>query len=199
MVPRSKEEKYWNDRYSKQRIPFTLRGTSGAGSIGEMREWKWRIIRQYLPIVNHVIDFGCGDLSFWYNKPCSDYIGLDISKRILERNKKKFKRKFIYWDQDSIIENLERPTVLCIDVLFHILDEKIFIKTLINICRCSTEFIFISTWKDNPMYPEVTDREHQYYRSLEEFIYIFEMYGFKLLGVHTHTNGINAMYVLKIM
>lgn len=197
MVPRSKEEKYWNDRYSKQRIPFTLRGTSGAGSVGEMREWKWRIIRRYLPIVNHVIDFGCGDLSFWYNKPCHDYVGLDISKKILERNKKKFKKKFIYWDQDLIIEDLERPIVMCMDVLFHILDTKVFKKTLINICRCSSEFVFISTWKDNPMHPKVTDGKYQCYRPLEEFMYIFEMYGFELLDVHIHQNKINAVYVFE--
>ena len=54
----SKEAAYWE-------IHYHLGGTSGAGSVDKYRAWKWEAITTYLPKVEHVVDVGCGDLSFW--------------------------------------------------------------------------------------------------------------------------------------
>lgn len=71
---------YWENRYRKG-------GTSGAGSTGEYRKWKWGIIESYVGNVDDVLDVGCGDLSFWEGRDCPKYLGLDISPTIIEKDR----------------------------------------------------------------------------------------------------------------
>lgn len=63
------EKTYWETRYGRG-------GTSGSGSIGVGRTWKWKVIgemiRSHSPellesddSLSKIIDVGCGDLSFW--------------------------------------------------------------------------------------------------------------------------------------
>lgn len=47
---------FWNLRYLDG-------GNSGKGSIGLNKMWKWSKIRKTLS--DSVLDYGCGDLSFW--------------------------------------------------------------------------------------------------------------------------------------
>lgn len=74
------QNNYWEKRYS-------IGGSSGKGSIGKERAWKWSIIDNYSPNIQNVIDVGCGDLSFWSNRECKDYTGIDMSETIIEKNK----------------------------------------------------------------------------------------------------------------
>ena len=72
---------YWEQRYSKG-------DTSGPGSIGKAREWKWSIIDEEIPLIDSVIDLGCGNLAFWEGRcPPKDYVGIDISPTIIRKNR----------------------------------------------------------------------------------------------------------------
>jgi hypothetical protein len=135
---------YWENRYFRG-------GTSGVGSIGFNREWKWLIITSFLPRINHVIDVGCGDLSFWEGKDCLDYIGIDISETVVAKNRKK-KPEWIFYvsPAENFIQGIKRSCVFCFDLLFHIMNTDTFIKILNNICHYSTDYIFIYTWIENP-------------------------------------------------
>ncbi|MFX0141044.1 MAG: hypothetical protein ACFFDN_45820, partial [Candidatus Hodarchaeota archaeon] len=105
------EEQYWEQRYFSG-------GTSGPGSIGEEKAWKWSLIDQFVPDLNHVIDVGCGDLSFWEGRDCADYVGIDISKTIIEKNiKKRPKWQFIHTNAEKRIDGLKKEVVFCLDVL----------------------------------------------------------------------------------
>jgi len=55
---------YWERHYSKG-------GSSGPGSIGNYRSWKWNTILEFENSIDDVIDIGCGDLSFWEGRNCS--------------------------------------------------------------------------------------------------------------------------------
>ena len=80
-------EKYWNKRYANGL-------TSGDGSIGCLKDFKWGIIDKYVGDISQksVIDVGCGDLSFWEGKDCDEYTGIDISNVVIEHNKEKAKK-----------------------------------------------------------------------------------------------------------
>lgn len=182
---------YWDKRYSKG-------GTSGLGSTNELAKWKWNIIYQYIPKIDRVIDFGCGDLSFWNHKFCEDYVGVDTSKTIIRKNRKRYPNKtFIRYQPDSVMSFPQRPIVLCMDVLFHIMNDVEFINTLKSLCRCSTNHIIISTWMNNPMYPRITDGKYQHYRPLLDYDSIFKNAGFQLIGTHDYSDEINAIYIFK--
>lgn len=140
----SVEEQYWEERYFSS-------GTSGEGSVGVERAWKWRIMDTYIPFLNNVLDLGCGDLSFWEGKDCEDYTGIDISNTIIEKNKiNRPKWNFICANAENRITGLKKDIVLCFDVLFHILDDKNYLDILENLCYYSEDFILIHTWIHNP-------------------------------------------------
>lgn len=137
------DDAYWEKRYSRGR-------SSGIGSIGNIREWKWNNIDSYVPCINHVIDIGCGDLSFWEGRNCEDYFGLDVSRTIIERNKKNRSNwQFVTGKAEKRIEDLHKDVVFCFDLLFHIMDNNEFIHILENLCYYSKKWIFINTWKNN--------------------------------------------------
>jgi 2-polyprenyl-3-methyl-5-hydroxy-6-metoxy-1,4-benzoquinol methylase len=138
----SKEHAYWDSWYRSG-------GSSGEGSVGAARQWKWSIILKH-STPNSVIDYGCGDLSFWEGKDCQDYLGIDISENIIVRNQAKRPNwRFITIDRVEEIRQ-KKPMVFCLDVLFHVMSDALFDKTLEYLCKLSSQYIFIYTWLHNP-------------------------------------------------
>lgn len=213
-------EKYWNQRYIKG-------GISGTGSRGDEREWRWNLIKEYVPSVDEIVDVGCGDLAFWEGKDCRDYTGIDISKTIIESNRlKRPNWKFINASSEIYIESLQKECVICLGVLFHIMDEDVFRSTLKNICKYSNKYIVIYTWIENPfnrknsfkrlltslknlnvrnifkntknvISPSVSDNKYQYYRPLEDYFYIFRDGGFDLIERKNTPDDVGAFYFFK--
>jgi ubiquinone/menaquinone biosynthesis C-methylase UbiE len=136
---------YWDNRYQTG-------GTSGCGSIGELRDWKWGIIKKYNPELTSVIDIGCGDMRFWDNQPLpSDYTGIDISETIIKRNKQKYPEGKFNVASSTELLPITSDSVFCLDMLFHIMEKDDYIKTLENCCIYSKKYIFIYTWLINPL------------------------------------------------
>lgn len=136
-------QNYWESRYK-------LGSTSGIGSTGKVRDWKWRIIKNYLTQVDDVIDIGCGDLSFWDGKNCKHYVGVDISETILERNRKsRLNWNFILADASTPLQ-IRGRIVFCFDLLFHIIDDFSYNRIIENIATYTNEWLFVFTWRKNP-------------------------------------------------
>ena len=114
----SVEEQYWDQRYIDD-------GTSGSGSIGDYRDFKWGIIDRYAPFLQSVVDVGCGDISFWERRDCIDYTGIDISGTIIKRNRiLRPDWEFLRSNAETRIEELSKSTVFCFDMLFHIMNDE---------------------------------------------------------------------------
>jgi hypothetical protein len=140
----TKEESYWDKRYKSG-------GTSGADPRGENRNWKWSIITEFLPANSHIIDIGCGDLSFWEGRECEDYTGIDISSTVVEQNRTKRPGwQFIVSPAERRIEGLHRECVFCFGMLFHIMECTTYVSILENLCYYSTNYIFVYNWIRNP-------------------------------------------------
>lgn len=111
-------------------------GYSGPGS--ELKNTIFYIIflEQFLKCnkIKSVLDVGCGDWTFskhinWKN---IKYLGIDIVKNIIEKNKKKYSKKNIKFMSLDFIKS-EAPKadlLICKDVLQHLNNEeiKLFIK-----------------------------------------------------------------------
>ena len=113
------EKTYWDSHYARG-------GTSGSGSIGIHREWKWQVITSFLPHIDQVIDVGCGNLSFWEGRHCQNYIGIDISETIIRKNRTlRPEWKFFISSADHFLQGINSKCVFCFDLLFHIMDSII--------------------------------------------------------------------------
>jgi hypothetical protein len=213
----TKCQSYWETRYRDG-------GCSGGGSIGAIRDWKWSMIRKYAS-VNDVIDVGCGDLSFWEGKSCEKYSGIDISPYIIESNREKRPSWRFICASGSDPLKLEGDVVLCLDVLFHIMDETIYINLLNNLAVYAQKYIFIYTWHKNPfdnfglwlsilcsllkhgkivpllsslLGDMASDFEYQKYRSFDDYSFIFEKRGFEQIAVETNEiDPLSALYIFK--
>jgi hypothetical protein len=147
--PSVSQTEYWEHRYG-------CGGSSGPGSVGTEREWKWSIIDSHVKDLDDVVDIGCGDLSFWEDRSLNlprdfHYFGLDISRSVIERNRTRHSGwTFQVGNASEPIPNLQGRIVLCLDVLFHILDDAAYTRILDNLACYSLEWIFASTWSRNP-------------------------------------------------
>jgi hypothetical protein len=131
-------KEYWNNRYENG-------GDSGYGSYDEQLEKKlnWICPLEYKTIT----EVGCGDFHFGYNllaRHPARYLGLDISDVVIKRNKEKF---------DGIPFAMMRynvpsgELVLCVDVLFHILDDREYAQTLIMLKNAWTKYLVITAYE----------------------------------------------------
>lgn len=205
------ESSYWDSRYRAG-------GTSGPGSIGSLREWKWSVLEKQGGPLQNVIDVGCGDLSFWDGRDCDHYTGIDISPTIQRRNKiARPYWKFATRSADQLIPGLEADTVLCLDMLFHIMDDSTYRKILENLCHYSTNQIFIYTWINNPfttlraklravrlnhtlkpLIDSTTDGKYQKYRDFLTYLPVFQNNGFLLIAnEQTEINPYGAMFIFQ--
>jgi len=115
------------------------------------RDWKHNIIAKYCDIKsNSIIDIGCGDLQFWQGRKPAKYIGVDISQTIIDSHKLKYPdRTFICASSDKTLD-ISADMVMCFDMLWHIIDDEVYMKTLENIKKYSKRYIVIYTWNSNP-------------------------------------------------
>jgi len=178
----------WDARYSSG-------GKSGPGSIGENKKWKWNQVSQYVNIAEKdVLDVGCGDLSFWSGHTCRSYTGIDFSKTIIHQNK--LARPDWHFILGSASDSLElsASVVLCLDMLFHVMDDSEYQSILRNLAKWSTEWLFIYTWWQSPFEDKNTDDCYQIYRPLLDSLNLLAPLEF--IAEHRHTD-IGALYIFK--
>jgi len=151
------------------------------------------------------LDIGCGDLIFWKNNPlfvfnryrtCKNYTGLDFSDEIIGRNKNKFPAKTFILSNAETHHNIAAKVVLCLDVLFHIVDDKTYEATLDNLISYTKDYLFIYTWTNKPRQLIVT--VPQKYRKLDEEITRFNAGGLSLIEKYpVPFDPYGALYVFR--
>lgn len=210
---------YWDNHYRSG-------GVSGEGSVGEYRDWKWKIITEHCPVIDHVIDIGCGDNSFWQGRECSEYLGIDSSETIINKNRQlRHEWNYIIAPAEET-QQISAPNVFCMDVLFHIMDDKIYENILINIAQYTQDTLFVYTWLNNPFStPEIkkyvqkeyllkkghflgyfkslfkdieSDGVYQKFRIFSQYEYIFNEAGLTLADVKKYPgDDFGAMFIFK--
>lgn len=156
---------YWDRRY------LSGRG-SGGGSVGKHRDWKWSQIGDVSD--KRVLDVGCGDLTFWEGRNCLNYTGIDSSKIIINKNREERPGwNFICADVSEEHE-VRGQFVLCLDLLFHILNESTYQSILSNLAKWTEERLFIFTWRKNPFKGKTTDGWYQCYRPFLDYVSMLE-------------------------
>lgn len=109
--------KFWDERYSED----PEKG-SGPGSRGEFLALKNKLIRQVLGNGQYttVLDIGCGDIAILDGLEITEYVGVDISSVVVEKNRKlRPEWQFLCEDLTGQFVPQAADLVLCLDVLIH--------------------------------------------------------------------------------
>lgn len=137
---------YWEKRYLGG-------GNSGAGSYGELAKYKANFLNSFVRNnrIKTIIEFGCGDGNQLSYSEYPRYLGLDISQKSIDLCRHRFQndesKSFIHYDPKYFFNNgfINSELVICIDVLYHIINNEEFFKTLEDIFSCSVNFIILYT------------------------------------------------------
>jgi 2-polyprenyl-3-methyl-5-hydroxy-6-metoxy-1,4-benzoquinol methylase len=173
------------------------------------RGWKHELIsRHFNAGSDTMIDMACGDLQFWNDNPPKHYTGVDISQTIIDRHTKNHPlNKFICSNAATPLD-IKADVVICFDMLWHIIDDDEYVKTLHNIKSYANNYIYIYTWNSDPETfitgilkhfvrnkPNVEYQKYRNYRKISDPILFPE---FKL--IETYRNDvwkIGTMYVYQ--
>lgn len=151
------ETAYWNDRYNRG-------GNSGYGSYGDQMTQK---VNWITPLdFETVTEVGCGDFNFGshilLNHP-AQYLGLDISEVVIDHNREIYPGR-----QRFQIFNGEIPPadlLMCVDVLFHIINDEELELMLDKLEKAWTKYLVITAYeRDEEFHNHVRIRKFDYKR-----------------------------------
>lgn len=152
------EQNYWEPWYQREEIG------SGDGSRGILLEYKANslnaIYEKYH--VGNVFDFGCGDGYLVSKLNCKTYYGVDISETSVKLCNERVNKPNFYFEKGHFYEQtidvvaynytskfkVSPDIVTCIDVLYHIIDEAVFNKTVENIFSIGAKVVVLYTIPD---------------------------------------------------
>lgn len=186
-------KKWWEKRYS-------LGYNSGPGSRGMAAQHKADIINEFIEkhSINSVVEFGCGD---GYNLSLiryKNYLGFDVSETALRLCRVMFKndvsKTFRFYDPIVFDNKNLTPVdlVVCLDVLFHILDETEYNKVLDDMFAYSPSYVILYT----TLYAENNDpADHTYlHRNVLSYLERYSDYEVKVVK-NKYPNLSNADFI----
>lgn len=134
-------KRYWEKRYENN-------GNSGAGSYGELANFKAEILNDFVRKnnINTVIELGCGDGNQLELANYKNYIGFDITDEAIRLCRKRFqgdKSKSFYNYKSLNRKKNKADLVLSLDVVFHLIEDEVFDLYMKNLFLISKQYVII--------------------------------------------------------
>jgi glycosyltransferase involved in cell wall biosynthesis len=158
--------KYWENRYKNKR-------NSGSGSYNNLAVFKSDVINNFIKDnkICKMIDYGMGDGNQLKYFKIKNYTGIDVSETIVSKCKSIYKndKNKNFYLVEKYDKNNKQELVISLDVLLHLVYDKIYFQYLDNIFNMSSKYVIIYSYNSN-----YQSAEHVRYR---EFIpYILDKY-----------------------
>ena len=156
---------YWETRYAKG-------GTSGAGSVGRLAEFKAEVLNGFVEQhgIESVLELGCGDGSQLELARYPSYVGVDVSRTAIELCRSHFAgdsdKRFLHASERDGYEG-RYDLVLSLDVIFHLVEDKVYEEYMADLLRHAGRFIIIysSNYDDDPERPWALHVRHRQFSS----------------------------------
>ena len=136
---------YWRERYLNN-------GNSGAGSYGRLAQFKADVINSFVKEnnVKSVIEYGFGDGNQLSLFNFEQYLGFDVSDKVVDICRQKFKNY-----PDYVFKNLKEykgdkaELVLSLDVVYHLIEDEIFDSYMKRLFASADKFVIIYSSNKN--------------------------------------------------
>jgi SAM-dependent methyltransferase len=136
---------YWRRRYRAGL-------DSGAGSYGELAEFKARVLNEFVSLndIRSVLELGCGDGNQLSLARYPSYLGLDVSGEAIDLCTRRFAgdptKAFLWYDPVRTVRmepRLSADLVLSLDVIYHLLEDDVYDRHLELLFACSRRWAII--------------------------------------------------------
>ena len=162
--PSFSSKSYWENRYSAG-------GNSGDGSYGQLSEFKADYINSLISAYNiqTAIEFGVGDGNQLTLINYPNFVGIDISKTIVQKCKEKFlgdtSKEFFVYDPALPVLSKQFDISLSLDVLYHLVEESVFIGYLKDLFKTSHKYVLVysTNFHEN-------ETDHVYHREFTKYV-----------------------------
>lgn len=155
--------RYWEDRYRDRR-------TSGAGSYNRLASFKADVINHFVADhgVASVIDFGCGDGSQLRSANYPAYVGIDVSRTVLDATRAMFAadatKAFVH--AENLESQHEAELSLSLDVVYHLVEDDAFEPYMAQLFDAATRFVIIYSSNDE----RPSDSAHVRHRKFTDWV-----------------------------
>lgn len=150
-VPSFSSAGYWEARYRRG-------GRSGAGSYGRLADYKSAFINGFVQSnrIATVLDFGCGDGNLLSLLQLPAYIGVDVSPTAIAGCAGRFaarpNHRFRLFDELASADRAE--LTLSIDVIYHLIEERVFDSYLTELFTRAERFVLIYASNTDQPWPQ---------------------------------------------
>lgn len=133
---------YWENRYRSGR-------GSGIGSYGKLAAFKSEVINNFIKEkgVRSLIDLGCGDGNQLGLFKVSSYLGLDVSRRVIEICSERYKedetKKFVFVEYPDYSKGFSADLVISLDVIFHLVENDAYFAYMRSLFQSAKKFVII--------------------------------------------------------
>ncbi|WP_240145686.1 class I SAM-dependent methyltransferase [Halococcus salsus] len=169
---------YWEQRYSDGR-------DSGPGSRGGHRRFKADFLNAFVNEhdIDSVLEFGCGDGDQVALAEYPAYRGLEISESAVEACSRRFAddetKTFAHYDPGEYHgeqrERFEAELVLSLEVVFHLVDDETFEKTMHDMFASATRYVIVFSSNHDETTPELHVRHRRFTDYVEAAFPNFEL------------------------
>lgn len=131
--------RYWEERYR-------LGGHSGEGSRGENAEYKAKVINRFIADhhVQSLIEFGCGDGYQLAMLESANYIGVDVSRTVIQQCQARFavdaRKRFIHTSEYA---GERADLAISLDVIFHLVEDEVYTAYLDRLFAAAERYVLI--------------------------------------------------------
>ncbi|GAA1687910.1 hypothetical protein GCM10009830_39350 [Glycomyces endophyticus] len=138
---------YWEQRYASG-------GNSGAGSRGELAEFKADVLNGFAAEhgVETVIEFGCGDGEQLSYAKYPRYLGFDVAPTQLRRTMARYAddptKSFALYDPTCFADPaglITADMVQSLDVIYHLIEDDVYEKHLEHVFGAARRFVVLFT------------------------------------------------------
>lgn len=160
---------YWTQRYADGR-------DSGPGSRGEYARYKADFLNEFVAEhdVESVIEFGCGDGDQVELAEYPEYVGLEVSEAAVDACARRFAddetKSFLLYDPPHFHNSgaLTADLVISLEVLFHLVEDEIFEKTMHDMFDAATEYVILFSSNHTESTPELHIRHRRFTEYVEK-------------------------------
>jgi hypothetical protein len=195
---RFRSKDYWEKRYAKGE-------TSGAGSYGDLARYKAEIVNAFVEEnnIHRVIEFGCGDGHQMSHFRIPEYVGLDVSRTIIERCRETFRgdptKRFFLYDNTPLISNpmiRQAELTLSVDVLYHLVEDDVFLAYIDNLFGQSDKYVLIYSTNFDKSHESPHQRDRKFTPTIQERMDDFELLEM-IVNPHKGSDTMSDWFIYK--